>query len=64
MLTNPRIGARVQLHYGTGWRRACGSLHGKVGAVRVASKGKPRNHGVIVDGKLLVIPCGNLRKPE
>jgi hypothetical protein len=39
-------------------------LHGKVGRVVVVARGKgPRNHGVLIDGRLWVVPCGNLRKP-
>lgn len=61
MISYPHIGQRVQLHYGAGWRRVVGSLHGRVGVVRVPSRGKPRNHGVEVDGRIVVVPCGNLR---
>lgn len=62
MLTNPRPGDRVQLWYGERWRRACGHLHGRKGVVEIASRGKPRNHGVRVGGELVVVPAGNLRK--
>jgi len=40
-------------------------LHGKQGAVCIVAKGKgPRNHGVLIDGSLWVVPCGNLRNPQ
>lgn len=57
MLLNPRKGQRVRCWYAD---RSM-PLHGRVGVVRVVSRGKPRNHGVIVDGRLYVVPCGNLR---
>lgn len=63
MMLNPRIGQRVQCWY----RKAVSHLfplHGKVGTVVIASRGKPRNHGVIIDGRLYVVPCGNLRRVE
>ena len=37
-------------------------LHGKLGTVVIVCKGKPRNHGVEVDGVLFGVPCVNLRK--
>ena len=39
-------------------------LHGKIGTVKIANRrGKPRNHGIEIDGVLWVVPCGNLRVP-
>ena len=29
--------------------------------VAIPSRGRPRNHGVKVDGRIVVVPCGNLR---
>jgi len=61
MLLNPRIGQRVQVWYRAGLRDAM-PLHGKEGIVVLRSCGKPRNHGVKIDGKMYVVPCGNLRR--
>ena len=61
MLCNPRLGQRVRIHYRTVLRGAL-PLHGSVGIVRVVGKGKPRKHGVEIDGQLFVVPCGNLQK--
>lgn len=61
MLANPKPGTLVRIQY----RRALhpiAPLQGKIGVVEVVSKGKPRNHGVRVDGRLHVIPCGHLVK--
>lgn len=58
MLTNPRPGQPVLLWY----RNRSMPLHGRVGTVEIVSRGRPRNHGVRVDGVLYVVPCGNLRK--
>ena len=61
MMANPRLGQRVRVHYGRRYAHTM-PLHGKVGTVVVVSKGKPRNHGVEIDGLMYVIPCGNLNK--
>jgi hypothetical protein len=40
-------------------------LHGKIGEVEIVCKArKARNHGVLIDGKVYAVPCGNLRNPE
>lgn len=59
MMLNPRIGQLAQCWY----KCRAMPLHGKIGVVRVASRGKPRNHGVEIAGRLYVVPCGNLRPP-
>ena len=60
MIFHPRIGQRVRVHYA----KAAATVmphHGKVGIVRVVSRGPgPRNVGVEIDGRLVVIPRGNL----
>ena len=59
MLTHPRIGQRVRLHYRESARETF--LHDRMGVVKVVGTGKPRNHGVLLgDGQLVVVPCGNL----
>jgi hypothetical protein len=63
MLANPRLGQRVQVWYRRD-RAAFMPLHGREGTVVVVSRGKPRNHGVEVDGVLYAVPCGNLRKVQ
>jgi hypothetical protein len=35
-------------------------LHDRVGVVRISSLGKPRNHGIEIEGIVHVIPAGNL----
>lgn len=60
MICNPTLGQPVRLHYAAKARHAR-PLHGKVGVVVVASRGKPRNHGVVIDGQMYVIPAGNLQ---
>lgn len=68
MLLNPRIGQRVQVWYAKNSKvfgpnyRDYMPLHGKIGIIVFRSCGKPRNHGVEIDGKFYSIPCGNLRK--
>lgn len=62
MMANPRIGQWVQLWYGARWRPFC-PYHGAIGMVARVSRGRgPRNHGVRVGGRFVVVPCGNLRK--
>jgi hypothetical protein len=61
MMTNPRIGQRVQVWYRQGLQTHM-PLHGEIGNVVIVSHGKPRNHGVQLKSGTYVIPCGNLRK--
>ena len=63
MLLNPRIGQRVQIHYRAS---IAGSMpwHGRRGIVRIASRGRPRNHAIEIAGELVAIPAGNLVKLE
>jgi len=60
MISNPRQGDTVQVWYREGLRHAM-PLHGRVGTVVHASRGKPRNHGIRIGGKVYVVPCGHLR---
>jgi hypothetical protein len=60
MMLNPRKGQPVQVWYRKGMREWM-PYHGRVGTVAVVCRGKPRNHGVLIDGQLIAIPCGNLR---
>jgi len=61
MLTNPKAGQKAQVWYREGLRSLM-PLHGRVGMVRVAGRGRPRNHGVEIDEQIFIVPCGNLRK--
>jgi hypothetical protein len=62
MMLNPRIGSEVQVWYAAAWREVM-PLHGRIGIVRIRSRGRPRNHGIEIDGRIIAIPCGNLRRP-
>jgi len=60
MILNPIIGKQYQVWY----RKEVAPempLHGKTGIAVIASRGKPRNHGIEIDGVMYVVPCGNLR---
>lgn len=62
MMSNPRKGQTVQLWYGPRWRPHC-PYHGAIGVVvRIGRGPGPRNHGIRVGGRFVVVPCGNLRK--
>ena len=62
MLASPKIGERVQIWYAKSYA-ATMPHHAKVGHVVARSKGPgPRNHGVYLDGRMIVVPCGNLRR--
>ena len=63
MISNPRVGQSVQVHYAA---KSAPHMpyHGRIGTVRIACKGKPRNHGVEIDGRVIAFPCGNLRYPK
>lgn len=60
MVSNPSIGATVTVKYKKslkGWF----PLEGKTGTITIVCKAKRcRNHGVMIDGQLWVVPCGNL----
>lgn len=59
-MLNPKRGSIVQIWY----RDKSMPFHGRYARVVVAGTGKPRNHLVRVDGELVIVPCGNLRKPK
>ena len=61
MMVNPRLGQCVRIHYAKRYGHLM-PLQDKVGPVIVVGQGKPRNHGVMVDGVLYCVPCGNLVK--
>lgn len=59
MMASPRPGTLVRLTY----RKALHGVapwQGKTGTVVVSGRGKPRNHPVEVEGRLVVVPCGHL----
>ena len=60
MIFHPREGQHVRVHYAP---RAAGVMphHGRAGVVRIVARGPgPRNVGVEIDGRLVVVPRGNL----
>jgi hypothetical protein len=66
MLIFGRVGLAVRIHYNAK-RAPSMPNHGKVGRLAVVSRGKPRNHGVEVEVRIVVVPCGNIyafRGPE
>jgi len=63
MLLNPKIGSRAQVWYRKDIAETM-PLHGRIGRIAVVSRGRPRNHGIEVNGVIFAVPCGNLRKPQ
>jgi hypothetical protein len=63
MISCPKVTQVVQVWYAAKWR-AFMPLHGRVGRVVVSSRGRPRNHGVEIDGTVWIVPAGNLREPK
>lgn len=64
MVANPRVGQVVQVWYREQLRDVM-PYHGRIGVVEIVCKGKPRSHGVRIDGAgVIAVPCGNLRKVE
>ena len=62
MMSNPSIGDAVELCYAKAKRHIHGGLHGARGRVVVVSRGRPRNHGVEINGRVVIVPAGNLRR--
>jgi hypothetical protein len=62
MLANPQVGQLVRVRYGKKKSPHLMPFHDSLGIVAVVGKGKPRNHGVLIGGEIVIIPCGNLMK--
>jgi len=60
MIITPHIGKEVQVWYRKEWASWM-PYHGRIGIVKVCSRGKPRNHGIEIAGVMVVVPCGNIR---
>ena len=63
MLANPRWGQRVRIHYAPQYGIYM-PLQDRVGTVVVVGRGNPRNHGVMVDGTVYCVPCGNVVRED
>jgi len=61
MIANPRLGQSVRIHYAKRYGDYM-PLQDLIGTVVVIGRGRPRNHGVEVAGRIYCIPCGNLIK--
>lgn len=60
MVSNPKPGDVVKVCYRKSLKNWF-PYEGEIGTVRIVCKArKCRNHGVEIDGKIIVIPCGNL----
>lgn len=63
MISYPKANQQVRIRYGK--RKLCNdTLQDRIATVAIVGSGKPRNHGVLVDGVLVVIPAGNLMPLE
>lgn len=64
MISHPQRGQIVQLWYRESLRTVA-PHHGRFGIVTTPAKGRPRNHGVMLqDGTTTIVPSGNLRNPD
>lgn len=63
MIFGPKTGECVQLWYAKAFAHLW-PFHGRFGVVRIVGSGKPRNHGIEIDGKIVVVPCGNIKRAE
>ena len=60
MVSNPRRGDAVIIRYKKALKHWF-PLEGKTGTIHIVCEARRcRNHGVMVDGELWVVPCGNL----
>jgi hypothetical protein len=61
MISNPRPGQLVRISYAAS-KRSATDLHGKIGRVVIPCRARrARNHGVEIDGRMVVIPAGQLQ---
>lgn len=67
MMSHPKLGTDCQIWYARDrWEKYGRKLlpyHGQLATVILPSRGRPRNHMVSVGGRLVIVPCGNLRRP-
>lgn len=63
MLANPRLGQAVRLRYRKGHPAAV-LYQDAIGRVVIVCRGRPRNHGIEIEGRIVVVPCGQLFKLE
>jgi len=60
MVSNPKVGDVVIVKYKKALKHWF-PLEGQTGTVVIVCKARRcRNHGVLIDGKMIAIPCGNL----
>lgn len=59
MISSPRPGQRVRVHYAASYARLM-PWHGRDALVVISGRGRPRNHLVDAEGHMVVVPCGNL----
>lgn len=62
MISNPAKGRIYQVWY----RKSNSHLpyHGRDGECVIRGTGRPKNHLLRIDDRLVIVPCGNLRKRE
>jgi hypothetical protein len=61
VISNPRPGQLVRIAYAAIKRRAT-DLHGRIGRVVIPCRARrARNQGVEADGRIIVIPAGQLQ---
>jgi len=59
MIFHPKPGQRVRIHYARRWWPM--PYQGRTGVVRILARGRgPRNVGVEIEGRIIVVPRGNL----
>ncbi len=60
MIFQPRVGQHVRVHYAKAYAKAM-PYHGEMGTAAVVASGRgPRNVGVEIGGRIIVVPRGNL----
>lgn len=58
MISSPRPEQRVRVHYAASYAPRM-PWHGRDAVVVISGRGRPRNHLVSIDGRMVVVP-GNL----
>jgi len=59
MISSPRPEQRVRVHHAASYAPRM-PWYDREALMVISGRGKPRNHLVSINGRMVVVPCGNL----